>query len=523
MPDTATTAKPTIAGGDLPIEAAVARLPIKLIGSVTVQPSTIQPGQSVLVEVLDGNQKSYAAGSPVVVTINGVPAARRYMQFLGTGTYTLQIRAVSGSNSETATATFTVAGAPLTFRRSIEPPVVARVAKLTLGQTFSDHYVATFSLGVPIPAVKTASPAAQATAPTAVEAAVKPAATQPAQPLPKPQLTALSVTALDKALDALPAAALTVKPAESVTDKAGGTGAGQMAIASLASDLKVTPQSTSYKWNFGDGTTATTQTPSVTHDYFPAIQAGLVSHVFDVTCTAEHDNVTVTRTLVLNSAYGLCKNFGTLVPNIDSDVFATWHKGTGFSASMTIYNIEAEPITLTSTGVVALSDNPDAELPPPVFTTMKTPITIKAKSASAVGILISISQLASATKLGNAVPGFMVYYRGSYTEQGKTTPVLFSRTIRIPLNDSGGAWLTEAGTAPKLSPIAWDLVANSVFSVASDPKLKLASDKSAVSTDDATQTVAVSLDSMPQSVTAKSQARAAIQSGILAAISGAGA
>jgi hypothetical protein len=472
-------------------------LPTKLIGSVSVEPATVQPGQSVLVQVLDGSGKPYAAGSPVVVTLNGVPVPRRYFQFSGTGTYTVEVRAVSGANSETSTATVTVAGAPMTFRRTLSTPVVTLIPKLQLAQTLTNHYQAAFTLGTALPApgvAKTATPAAQAAvnAPALAQAAAKQvavpaAASSSAQPAAKPPVK----------------------------------NAGQR--VELAADLKVKPQATSYKWSFGDGTTATTQAPTVTHDYFPAIKAGIISHAFDVTCAVEHDNISVTRTLVLNSAYELCKRFGTIVPNVESEVFATWQKKVGFTASMTVYNLEAEAITLNAMGVVPLSDNPDADLPAPVFTTMKTPITIKANSASALGALISIAQLAPATKLGNAVPGFMVYYRGSYSEKGKTTPVLFSRTVRIPLNDSGGAWLTEAGTAPKVTSIPWDVVKTTAFSIANNPSLKIASDASAVVSDDATQTIAIALDNPPHSVTAKAQASAAIQSGIAAGLAGIGA
>jgi hypothetical protein len=439
--------------------------PAKLIGSVTVKPSTIQPGQSVLVEVLDLAGKPLA-GSSTVVTINGVPAARRYLQFMGTRKYTLQIRAVSGSNADTATATVTVAGVPLTFRRTVTAPVLSVVPILRVAQSFSNHYLATFTVGV---------------------AAHTPASPQARQAAPNAAVTAV----------------------------------GSSAASSVNSQSA--PQATSYKWSFGDGTTETTQSPSVTHDYFPAIQAGIVSHPFDVTCTVVHDNVTVTRTLVLHSAYELCKSYGTIVPNVESDVFATWQKTAGFTASMTVYNIESEAITLTQMGFVPLSDNPDALLPAPVFTTMKTPITIKAKSASALGVVISLAQLAPATKLGSAVPGFIVHYRGSHVLQGKTTPVMFSRAIRIPLSNSGGAWLTEGSSAQKLSLIAWDLVKTTAFNVASNSALKLASDASSVSTDDTTQTVAISLDSMPRAVAAKSQARAAVTSALVAGLAGKGA
>jgi hypothetical protein len=476
----------------------------KLIGSVSVQPTTVKPGESVLVQVLDASGKPYAADSPVVVTVNGVPATRRYLQFVGAGTYTLQVRAVSGSSSDMATATVTVAGDPLTFRRTLAAPEVRLIPKLLLAQTFANHYQATFTLGVALPAVAAAKTAAPAEA-AAVKATVAPTA-------------ATELAAAAKDLTGPAAVAPSAQTAEKAPVKSIGK-----AESAKPSDQKETPQATSYKWSFGDGTTATTQAPTVTHDYFPAIRAGTLSHAFDVTCTVAHDNITVTRTLVLNSAYELCKRFGTIVPHVESDVFATWRKKVGFSASMTVYNIEAEPITLEAMGFVPLSDNPDALLPAPVFTTMKTPITIKPKSASALGVLISISQLALATKLGNAVPGFMVYYRGSYTEGGKKTPVLFSRTVRIPLNISGGAWLTEASTAPKQGSIPWDAVKSAAFAVANDPSLKVASDASAIVSDEATQTFAIALDKLPQSVAAKAQASAAIRSGIAAGLAGIGA
>src|SRR5206468_12653605 len=48
--------------------------------------------------------------------------------------------------------------------------------------------------------------------------------------------------------------------------------------------LQATPTETAYEWDFGDGTTAQTTTPSVTHDYFPAIGGSDVARSFDVTC-----------------------------------------------------------------------------------------------------------------------------------------------------------------------------------------------------------------------------------------------
>ncbi|HTW82851.1 MAG TPA: PKD domain-containing protein [Candidatus Sulfotelmatobacter sp.] len=508
MAETTTPATASVVSGDVLLKSPII-LAEKLIGSVTVSPSTARPGQSVLIEVLDGSGKPYAANSPVTVTIDGVPTAHRYVQYLGAGTRTLLIRAVHGTQSETATATVTVAGDAVTFRRTLTAPIITPVAKLQLTQTIGAHYVATFSLGAELPVPPPATPAAAA---AAAAAAAKPEVTSTTT---RPAVVPAPPTVLDKAISAVPAAQRTVHATQTqaLANDVKATAA-YTVVPSL--NLTVTPQQTSYKWNFGDGTTATTQSPTVTHDYFPAIKVGMVSQPFDVTCTSVHDNVTVTRTLVLNSAYEMCKQFGTIVPNVDSDVYANFQKGVGFTASMTVYNVEAEPITLTSMGFTPTSDNVDAQLPAPTFTTMKTPITIKANGASAFGIVIPISELSAATKLGSAVPGFIVYYKGSFKSGNTTTPVLFSRTFRIPLTQSGGAWLTQAASAPK---ITLDLAnfSKAALTVATDPKLKLAADAGAISADEATNTVAIALSTPPHTVAAKSQARAAIRSGILSA------
>ena len=90
----------------------------KLIGSVTVQPATVKPGEPVLVQVCDSNGRPYADNSGVTITINGVEATSRYYQFAAPGTINLTVRAVHGATSETSTATIQVTGEALAFRRT---------------------------------------------------------------------------------------------------------------------------------------------------------------------------------------------------------------------------------------------------------------------------------------------------------------------------------------------------------------------------------------------------------------------
>ena len=61
----------------------------KLIGSVSVEPATVQPGQSVLVEVLDAGGKPYAASSPVVAG-----ALREFLMSRGRHTAGVEMRAL---------------------------------------------------------------------------------------------------------------------------------------------------------------------------------------------------------------------------------------------------------------------------------------------------------------------------------------------------------------------------------------------------------------------------------------------
>src|ERR1035441_2052179 len=81
---------------------------IKLIGSIQVQPSTVQPGQPVLIQVLDPAGRPYLAGSGLTITINGVEAPSLYCQFTQPGSRPIAVRAVKGSLTDFATATVQV-------------------------------------------------------------------------------------------------------------------------------------------------------------------------------------------------------------------------------------------------------------------------------------------------------------------------------------------------------------------------------------------------------------------------------
>lgn len=371
-----------------------------LIGSIEVQPATVRPGEPVLVQVCDLSGKPYTADSGVTITIQGVEASSRYYQFSTPGTRKFTARAVKGNIDETSEGTVQVSGVPLAYRRTLSGPVQTAMPIIQASLKLGHPYTAVFSLNTPV----TLQPflAQQNTQPPAGGAATKPA---PAAAPP------VEFAAFSKALLALPLSAVAAKQfTPRVITAAGKTATASAAMGTLARTfVKAAPVATGYRWDFGDGTTLTTQSPTATHDYFPAIKAQKVAHSFNVTCTIVHDNITVTRTLALISAYGMSKQLGSIVPHFTADDYAVFQH-VGFSGSMIVSNIEPEPITLNRMAVVPVSDDTTIDPPAPQFVTMQHPVTIPANSAMGLGVYVTTAQLGS---LGPKVSGFRVYYLGN--------------------------------------------------------------------------------------------------------------
>ena len=106
-----------------------------------------------------------------------------------------------------------------------------------------------------------------------------------------------------------------------------------------------------------------------------------------------HDDVTVKRTLVLTSAYGVCRQLGTIVPPVTSaSAYATFQH-LAFSASLVVHNLEDAAITLDEMAFVPVSDAASAAPPALAFTRMEVPVTIAAHSASALGVYIPANEL----------------------------------------------------------------------------------------------------------------------------------
>jgi hypothetical protein len=399
-----------------------------LIGSVQVTPTQPAPGQSVLVQVLDPSGTPYPADSSVTIALDGIPVPSRYYQFPTAGTRTIAVYAAGNGTTETATATVDVTGAPLAYHRTLSadggPPGPGQIPFIVLAQDLSAPYQAAFSLATP-PATAAAAARALAGADKA-DAGQPPPAAAVAQPPPAGFL------ALQSLFSAGPAVS------------------GQHII--VPKPVTLPTPSTSYVWTFGDGQVATTDTPSVVHDYFGAITPGRVPFAFDVQCRIVHDDITVTRTLVLYSAYGMCQYNGVTVPNVAGDVFATLNSDrTAFSASLLVYNIEATAITIDQMAIVPVWDDATASFPAFAFKQMAQPVIIASHSSSLLAIQTLRSDLSDAAS-GATVSGFIVAFQGTLAAAAAPGPEPLAEPAVPALPTVDGALRNQLGTGGIVRP-----------------------------------------------------------------------
>jgi hypothetical protein len=378
-----------------------------LIGSVKVTPSQVAPGQSVQVQVLDPKGSPYTSDSDVIIALDGIPVPSRYYQFPTAGTRTIAVYAAGNGTTETTTAKVTVTGAPLTFHRTVltpaQPAAPGQIPLITVTQDFTVPYQPTFSLSTP--------PATRAAAALALAAADKANEDKPAPAPPPGQTAPAGFTALMALF----------------SNSAGEAPTAQHLLLPRPIDPPP-PSGTSYNWTFGDGQIgARTDTPSVTHDFFPAITPGRVPFAFDVSCQIVHDQITVTRTLVLYSPYGMCQRNGTTVPYVIGDTYASLNSDkTSFSAMLIVYNIEATAITIDQMAIVPVWNSASARYPAFSFTKMAQPVSIGAHSVSMFGVQVLRSQLSGLAQ-GAAVTGFILAFQGTLAPPvivGPTPPVV---------------------------------------------------------------------------------------------------
>jgi len=350
----------------------------QLIGSVQITPSNPRPAESFRVEVLDPNGVSYTSISGATVYIDGVPGAIRYLQAPKAGTRPLLIRVKSGNESELLSTQVDIGGNPVTFRNN---KGARELAMLSVRQDMSSPYTVNFTLGPP-PSRHAAhrTPGFTSTAvANAVEELLHSRKETGLRTLVRAILNSDHVRSITTRKSQLGARRKPVSKAEVTTAVFEVGGASISDLLQAATGIQ--PR---FEWDFGDGTTKTTSSPFASHDYSEALTADDAILNFEVRCRAVLDNIEVKRSLVLHSAYVLCKERGTLVPPVKADIYAHKHFAS-FYGEMAVTNLEEEEITLTAQAIVPLTDNPN--MPEcPVFRQLKTPIHLPAGSTTIIGV-----------------------------------------------------------------------------------------------------------------------------------------
>jgi hypothetical protein len=460
-----------------------------IIGKVNVQPETVVPGQPVQIEVL--NTLGEPVSDPAVtVTVQGVPGASRWEQYATAGTRTLSVVASNGARTDTGQGSVVVSGSPLEF--TLDPPSIRQLPIIEARTVPGQPYAGSFTLGTP-----------RSVSGTLVTA---------------PKGIALTVAGASEPLGAAVPTAGATAPAAVIASTGGVPGDGR--------PPPPLPE-TAYTWDFGDGSPAvTTPSPTVIHDFFPAVSSGAVTHSFDVSCTAVYDNVTVKRTIVLHSAYGICKQTGVVVPpvtgapayaplaTISLPSLAGLQPVTvplgGFSASMIVHNLEPSPLVLQSMAIVPMSDDHGVAPPAPVFTSMATPQEVAANSASALGAFVPFSALSLGGPPANA---FALYYLGM-TDQNKAantaTSACFSAIFRIPATYSGLTTSTSSGNVE-----AWHgATALSALGKFTAATAGMTATPGGASVDPATRTITVPLSAGAHDTDTVIQATSTIRAGL---------
>jgi hypothetical protein len=98
-----------------------------------------------------------------------------------------------------------------------------------------------------------------------------------------------------------------------------------------------------YQWTFGDGTTAVTQTPFVSHDFAPELTPAAKFSYFNVTVTETASNLWSARRIAVGSSFALSRSMGF----VQADVRAGVNKlPQGFVVGLDIANHHTTAITL---------------------------------------------------------------------------------------------------------------------------------------------------------------------------------
>ncbi len=348
-----------------------------VIGSVTRSREELQLGDCVLIEVLDAAGGPLSEDPAVLVSINGVLGARQWLQPEHPGSFPVLVCARRGDEVETSAMELPVAApaAPPEQEQVEAGAIVVRALRvpgvplLQLAKAGDTPYRASFSVTAQNPTLPASGP----------QRLARRVVRRPGQrPLATLEQLGGNVAALEAAFLAQPAA----------------------------------PRPT-YAWDFGDGTTATTQEPWAEHDFESSLGPDEAHRVFDVAVRFQDPDGTpreMVRSLSVHNAYAICKQRGTLVPRFASSGFASPLFG-GFEATVTVTNIEPGPLTLTSRRVRLSTWEADSEDLFGPEEPLSPPLVIPGGQSASVPIVVLHAQVPK------DAPGFSVCLAGT-SEQG---------------------------------------------------------------------------------------------------------
>lgn len=411
-----------------------------IIGRIALEPSTVRPGEPVRIEIYDVDNNPLNDSS-IQVTINGISGSLQYLQFPSVGQRKLSVvvRTQNG-DIERQTALLNVEGSPLTF-----PTLRKRndIAMLGITQLPMQPYTAVLTLGS---VIDTRTPHEVRT-----RSSVSPQVNQRLEQdfavtrIAARGLLGRAISANQKAVIRTENKRLINLRAKELTRSVKGVRAvpntikrrliteiydlSKIDIKKTLEEAKTDP--IEFEWDFGDGNTATTRTPVVSHDYFAAIDHATGIGQFVVSCHVKHANLIIKRTLTIHSAYAICKGTGTVVPHVTADLYAQkrYNLLTGF---FTVHNVENAPMVLEQVSVTPFAENGEEAALPNAFTRLERPITIAAKSSSRISVNVPfVTNTPQAGQLRYDVKSFSVVYAGSVERY----PVRCSAVFDVPAQE----------------------------------------------------------------------------------------
>jgi hypothetical protein len=377
----------------------------QLIGKISVNPKKIVPGESVLIEVFDPQNISYASSkyknqTSTYVCIESIHGAKQYLQFAKEGNYPIQIRVVrtTQGKSQQQTKTLTLKVKNLVSKSHSKThhaqaliPSAGSSGLLNFSASFERPYSARFSVA--------SSPSSN------------------------------SMPTLQSSKSKEPAA---------------------------------TSQFT-YRWKLDNGVNVETKEPYLEYDFESLLDANpnrLYQNFHVEMSIKAHGSKKFSkpsiRTLTVYNTYAQSKKRGYIVPRTYNPYLAT-KVADGFEAVLGIENLEDQPLLLTHQRVQPLGTS---DFSPAIE--LDSPIVIQPKTAHALSFTIDPLLLPTGSS------SFMLFLGGHRQEKTKNPgmPVRVEATFEIQTTEDASA---RAKTAPNLALSATRAIKHEVKTIELGP------------------------------------------------------